>query len=549
MLRAFIYRPLVCCFIFWSLGIIFANYFRLTELNTKVLLCVSLLSFLIASFIRINEKDNNDYIKAGLLFVRLMPLAFISFCVNIPFFNPYKPGDEQYFAPTEDVVFTGYFVDIRESIGANSRWQGKFILISAFKNGKEIPLTDMTIFCRGYTENIPENDINLKLSGRISNYNVKRLPAYTFDSYLWNLQKGYDYSANIYSFSETANKKPTKTISVKILREVCHKRLNDGLNKLNVNPVYSAIIEGLVLGSSGANMSEDIIEVFRKSGTLHVMIVSGDKVTTFGLILILPLSILISYRGRMSYPKQRRVLMILSFPILLLYIFIADSGVSVTRALITFFIIAICTLITLYTDIPGRSLTSDNITTLAIAGFILLFLNPANLFSAGFQLSFIAVLGLITISPILFRFLYIAIKYRNISWLIAATVAAQILTTPILIWHFGAIPTFGIISNIITVPLTGIIFIFGIVLVFCTNFLIALTPFIAAIAVPLTKLTFSINAFFAHQSFSTVNLYIHSLFFYIIYFALVILLFTYLKKIPLLTIEKLDKLRTKNFYN
>ena len=527
------------CFLAWSLGICLALKLKVYEFDTILPLILSAFALLFSFFFKVGKDDHKA--KAAITYAQIISLFLISFFLNTPFFRPITTSDIRYLPENSPIIVNGYFKSVKKGAKVDS-WQGEMVVISKEVNGEYVPIEGMTVYCYGYKDR-PKTDTSVILHGTISDYGSKNSLPYTFDSAIWNLQHRYSYTLVAESVIDTGRERPPAAVNFTSWRAVCHNKLTSALEKRNVNYIYTAIIEGLVLGGSGADIPRDVTEIFRKSGTLHVMVVSGNRISAFTALLLVPL-LIIGNKGRMTYPRARRRLTLASLILLMFYVLIADSGVSVTRSIITFVIFTIAVLAVCFgKEVEDRSLIPDSITTLALAGLIIVFQNPASLYDVGFQLSFLAVLGITTLYPILFRFVNIVLQNRSMSSIIAVTVAAQIMTTPVLIWHFGALPLFGLIANLITVPITGIIFVLGLLLIL---FAVAVPAFVSPVlflTLPLTKLTFSLNAFFANLPFSVVNYYSRSPELYITYFVLVFAIFYSINKIPTLTIEKLAELK------
>ena len=101
---------------------------------------------------------------------------------------------------------------------------------------------------------------------------------------------------------------------------------------------------------------------------------------------------------------------------------------------------------------------SNNIRALTIAFLIMLVINPLLLiYDVGFQLSFLAVLGIIYLSD-LFKFKFFSKTIRDV---VAMSLSAYIFTLPILIYNFGELSITGILNNVLIVPVVYWIMIFG----------------------------------------------------------------------------------------
>ena len=102
---------------------------------------------------------------------------------------------------------------------------------------------------------------------------------------------------------------------------------------------------------------------------------------------------------------------------------------------------------------------------LLIAAAIMLIFNPLLLFyDVGFQLSFLAVLGIIYLFPIFDFHLSRFLKNKGSRWfrqILALTLSAQIFTLPILVYNFGSVSLISPLVNVLVVPLLPVILIFG----------------------------------------------------------------------------------------
>ena len=95
---------------------------------------------------------------------------------------------------------------------------------------------------------------------------------------------------------------------------------------------------------------------------------------------------------------------------------------------------------------------------------IMVLINPMILvWDVGFQLSFLAILGIVLLSEPIGNILKFIPKEKfiNIRSVISATLAAQVFTLPILIYNFGRISLISTLTNILVVPMVDLIMIFG----------------------------------------------------------------------------------------
>src|SRR5690606_15982056 len=96
--------------------------------------------------------------------------------------------------------------------------------------------------------------------------------------------------------------------------------------------------------------------------------------------------------------------------------------------------------------------------SLAAAAFLILIFQPSYLFDVGFQMSFAAVFAILFFNPLLNRLYRPPNKVVKYIWnLFCITTAAQLGVFPLVLYHFGTFPTWFFITNMLVVPLVGII--------------------------------------------------------------------------------------------
>ncbi|HEY9661809.1 MAG TPA: ComEC/Rec2 family competence protein, partial [Allocoleopsis sp.] len=137
--------------------------------------------------------------------------------------------------------------------------------------------------------------------------------------------------------------------------------------------------------------------------------------------------------------------------ILWVFSFIAGGQPSILRATVMFTFILV-----------GKAIGRKNSIFNSIAGsaFLLLCIDPFSIFDAGFQLSYAAVLSIILFYKPIYHAISFQNKLVNNGWkLVSVTLAAQLLTFPVSLYHFHQFPVYFLLSNLVAVPLSGIILI------------------------------------------------------------------------------------------
>jgi competence protein ComEC len=225
--------------------------------------------------------------------------------------------------------------------------------------------------------------------------------------------------------------------------------LDKKLSQFIAQPEELSIAKALVLGKKD-DLDKPTKETFAKAGAMHVLAVSGLHV---GIIYLVLIGLLWQKRGSVTSPLLIAIIVI---PTLWAYAFITGLSPSVLRAVTMFSFLALAQVI---------NRRSSSINTLAISAFILLLVNPYYIMSVGFQLSYIAVAGIIFLYPIFEKWLNPANRILRFAWQITAlSLAAQLVTAPLSMHYFHRFPTYFIISNLLVIPAATIIVWGGLIL-------------------------------------------------------------------------------------
>jgi competence protein ComEC len=227
----------------------------------------------------------------------------------------------------------------------------------------------------------------------------------------------------------------------------------------NTSPPGRGMLKALLIGERG-EIPPEIREDFIAAGAVHILAISGLHL---GIIVTL---IFFAIKGILKLSERvllrydiRKIAALATFPPLLAYILITGFPISTIRA----GIMASCFLGAILINRQRNTLN-----TLAFAAFIILLASPTSLWDPSFQLSFSSVLGIIIITPHLYRFLFPqdpltlltpkrGEKFkRAISLSFIASFAAIVVTSPIVDFHFHRCSTMGLVSNAIIIPIVGL---------------------------------------------------------------------------------------------
>jgi competence protein ComEC len=226
-----------------------------------------------------------------------------------------------------------------------------------------------------------------------------------------------------------------------VLKEKLRKSVN-----LSMPSPESAIMGATILGGE-VGISKDLQGKLNVAGVRHVIAVSGMNIVIISNVLMF------LFLGLRVGKKWAIILSLIS---IFLFITLCAYETSAVRAGImgSLFLIA---------PLFGRR--SCGARTIIIAALIMLAINPYLLFyDVGFQLSFLATLGMIYLSTSFMRWLkFIPNGILGLQEILSSTFSAYIFTFPILIYSFGQVSLFGILANVLILPIVSLIMILGLV--------------------------------------------------------------------------------------
>lgn len=228
-------------------------------------------------------------------------------------------------------------------------------------------------------------------------------------------------------------------------------KVNSKLEKESFSAETLSIINALLLGQR-QGISTETYTNYVNAGTIHILAVSGLHV---GIIYWI-LSLLFKPLNRIRYGKHF-ITPILIILLLWGFAFIAGLSPSVTRAVTMFSIVACANFLRRPRNIFN---------TLVISAFVLLLVKPIYLFDVGFQMSYLAVLAIVTIQPLIYKLWQPKYKAVNFIWQIfTVTLAAQLGVAPLGLFYFHQFPGLFFLSNLVIIPFLGLILGFGILVI------------------------------------------------------------------------------------
>lgn len=226
-------------------------------------------------------------------------------------------------------------------------------------------------------------------------------------------------------------------------------RIIDNLKKSDFSPKELSVLQALILGQQ-QDISPEIIQAYQYAGAIHILSVSGLHVAYIYLFLHFVLQLIPNHRkGRVL----KLVILLLS---LWGFALIAGFSPAIVRAVTMFSFVSIGGFLNRNTNI---------IYTLLVSMLFILLCNPSFLFDVGFQLSYLALFGIVTTNPLLQKYYSPKNKIAKYIWDVTiVSLTAQIWVFPLILYYFNQFPTLFIITNLLILFPLSVFMIYGIIL-------------------------------------------------------------------------------------
>lgn len=256
-------------------------------------------------------------------------------------------------------------------------------------------------------------------------------------------------------YYQTFVKNPENVISTKVnsatFFQLISYKGSQYLKQLFIANIHDStalgVTESLIFGYK-EDIPKDLVESYSRTGTLHVLAVSGLHVA----IVFLMLANFLWFLDRWRYGVWLKTVIVLVC--IWVYCILTGMAPSIIRAGLMISLVLV-----------GKALNRNaNIfNTIAVSAFFILCINPFWLLNVGFQLSFAAVIGIVYLQE------YLIPLWTPPNWLLRQvwniliiSICAQIATFPLSLFYFNQFPNYFLLSNLIIIPLTSIVIYTGI---------------------------------------------------------------------------------------
>ncbi len=262
----------------------------------------------------------------------------------------------------------------------------------------------------------------------------------------------------------------------------------------------SSLLAGLLIGAK-EDMSKDLLEDFRKTGIIHIVVLSGYNLSLLAEFLM----IILAFFGR----KFSTIIGSISIA---LFAIMTGASATVLRA-------AIMALLIILAKRLGRN--TEALKLLFLAAFLMLLWNPMLLiYDPSFQLSFLATLGLLLLAPKIESFIkYGNWKFFNLREILAATLSAQIFVFPLILYMMDSFSVVAPVVNLLVLVSVQFSMFLGIISLVSFYIFPVFSEIISFINYLILNYDITIVRYFANFKFSILEFKNFSLFLmFLIYF-------------------------------
>jgi len=242
-----------------------------------------------------------------------------------------------------------------------------------------------------------------------------------------------------------------KKVTIKRYASYLQHFLTSQLEQSGLSGSEYSVAAAILLGND-ETLEPELRASYASAGVSHILCVSGMHV---GIIFMILNFLLLPLGNSKKAQYIRNGTLLVSVWI---YANITGLAPSVTRAAAMFSFVIIGKFLQRRTNIFHSLFASL---------FILLTINPLLIFEVGFQLSYLAVFGIVFFQEKIAQFYHPKTKVVKYFWeLISVSIAAQIATAPIAIYYFGQFPNYFLLANLCVIPISFVMTVTGVATLF-----------------------------------------------------------------------------------
>jgi competence protein ComEC len=209
------------------------------------------------------------------------------------------------------------------------------------------------------------------------------------------------------------------------------------------------LMQAMLIGDE-INLDSETRQSYSETGIVHIIAISGSHITFFFVLI----SFLLAWIRNKKYHWLKYLL---ALPLIWFYVLMAGAAPSAVRAAVMFTVLSV-----------GFALQKqpNSLNQLFATAFILLCVEPMWLYSIGFQLSFLAVLSLILFYSRIYQLFSLKNKLLRGAWAaISASLAAELLVAPLVVYYFHLFPLWFVVANLAAYMFMGVVLVAGILII------------------------------------------------------------------------------------
>jgi competence protein ComEC len=252
---------------------------------------------------------------------------------------------------------------------------------------------------------------------------------------------------------------------------------------------HASLLSAMLVGSRG-NIPSEILANFSRAGISHILALSGFNIT------ILILGIMVCLR---AISLSRKQIFWTAICLIALFVLMVGAEASVVRAGIMGSVV----LLARYVGRPNKSFNA-----LIFAATLMVLINPKILaFDLGFQLSFLAMIGLLYLAPVIEQFLgRLLPPLWGLRAMLSTTAAAILFTSPLIMYYFGRFSLIAILANALILPILPLIMLLGGLIIILGSMLPAFGLVLGWITWIFMAYLINVTEFFANLPFASIML-------------------------------------------
>lgn len=232
---------------------------------------------------------------------------------------------------------------------------------------------------------------------------------------------------------------------------VLQKRLEvlQNINRSKLSAKTQEFLKGIILADR-TEIDSGTLQDFNRSGLVHFLAISGTHIVViFGLLYY--------FLVRIIPLKFRKSAVVISLGCIWLFALCIGFGNSVVRS---------CIMLSVYFGYILLQRKPDLLHSMALSAFIILIIDTQQVFDVGFQLSFLAVLGIFWLNQPILSYLPKQDNYfkKLIYNTVSVSVSAQLATLPLVLYYFHQFSFISIIANFFIVPFSEVIIVFSFIM-------------------------------------------------------------------------------------